>query len=235
MGARKSLNLVLWKNALPLWQGRVRFAPGDIRKRWHAAHDKFWLEDVQASLPSSQYSVADVQKALASAFDPRREADKAADEWASTQLRAGELVALGFEPPRKVSSEPVIIPAECWQAVASLGTDKLQVGGLSFIDIRVLPRVAAERIKAEWENETVPPHPAPKRGPRSSATDIAEAFEALLAAGRVNPDTSAKSHYPEIRAWLQYHRSGAGYSATRPSDETLRKTVQPMLAQISKK
>ena len=228
MADRKSLALFLWEKALPVSSGRVRLAPEEMRTRWEAAHRNPWLEDLRSALPSGQPLALGFSNAVAVTFEPRKEIDKVIDEWATRHLRSGAIIGLGFEPPRRMNSEPVIIPAACWRYGAQSGSHKLQIDGLTFTEIRILPRTAAERIKAGWEIETVPPHPAPKRGPRGSATNIAEAFEALHAAGRIDLDASAKSHFPMIRDWLQYHHPKVGYSAAKPTDETIRKTFQPM-------
>ncbi len=228
MADRKSLALFLWEKALPFTQGRVRFAPDEMRARWEAAHRNFWGNDVKSMLPSGQSSALEITKAFAAAFKPRQEINKAIDEWVTRQLKSGAIIGLGFEPPRRMNSEPVIIPAACWRNSVRHDSDKLRIDGLIFTETRILPRTAAKQIKAAWEIETVPPHPAPKRGPRGSAMDIAEAFEALHAAGRIDFNASAKSHYPEIRDWLQYHHPKVGYSAAKPTDETIRKTFQPM-------
>lgn len=235
MTDRKSLALVLWEKALPVSRGRVRLAPEEKRTRWEAAHRNFWVEDVRTAMPGGQPSASDLSNAVAATFGSRREIDTAIDEWVTRQLQSGAIIGLGFEPPRRMNSEPAIIPAECWRHGIQSGSHKLQIDGLTFTEIRILPRTAAERIKATWEIETVPPHPAPKRGPRGSATDIAESFEALQLAGKIDIDASAKSHYPAVRDWLQYYHPGAGYSATKPTDETVRKTFQPMFDQVRRK
>lgn len=167
-------------------------------------------------------------------FEPRAAITREVDEWIVQQLRSGAIIGLGFEPPRRINSDPILIPKQNWRFGLGPAPEKLSVDGLNFAEIRALPRAMVERIEADWKAATFPPHPAPKRGPRGSAIDLFEAFQALHAAGRIDPQASAMSHYPAIRDWLQHHHPDAGYSATKPSDETIRKTFQPMFDQAPK-
>lgn len=235
MTDRPSLNLFLWQKALPLpLPQRVLLAPREMRTQWEAAHRTPLLVAVQTALPSDKPSAQDLMETLRAVSEPRANIARQIDEWFARQLRSGAMIGIGFEPPRRIDSDPVFIPLECWRYGIGSASGKIAVDGLTFAEIRILPRADMERLTQAWEFDAVPPHPAPKRGPRGSAVDIAEAFEALHAAGRIDLNASAKSHYPAIRDWLRHHHPEGGYSAAGPTDETIRKTFQPMFDQARK-
>jgi len=69
-------------------------------------------------------------------------------------------------------------------------------------------------------------------GRQAMALHIEAAFEALLAAGEIDPTASMKSHHGMIRRWLQAHRPDIGATDEKPGDEAIRKTIAPLFEAV---
>jgi phage-related baseplate assembly protein len=86
----------------------------------------------------------------------------------------------------------------------------------------------AKLVRA-WKAAQAPSAPTPKlRGPEGVQRRIEAAYAAMKAAEEIKHTASMSAHFPALRLRLIAAHPDAGYGATRPTDETLRKTFRDL-------
>lgn len=196
--------------------------------------DASTLERISQTLP---YFAEELDK-----LRPRRELCDRLKKKIDDKLRAGALIALGHAT-RAPTTEPQIIDTSLIGSFVIQSGLRLSVCGLTFDNVRVLERVVAENLEAEWRAQFAAPTgptasetPAAfqppeqvQRGPKAHMSECArDAFWALLEEGAVDFTGSFRSHESLIRRKMQQMWPDAGYSDQRPSPTTLRREVAPL-------
>jgi hypothetical protein len=158
------------------------------------------------------------------------EADRALKENILQYVRHGDLVGFAFEAPRRLQSEAIPVPREAWAGLVQWDRSQLEHQGIRFVEVRLMPAHWEEQLKKRWHDRFAPAPAAKTRGPEGTARQIAEAYTALKEAGQIDFEASMQALYPRVRRWLMAHYPQAGFSDSKPHDETLRKTISPLFA-----
>ncbi|MEO3430536.1 hypothetical protein AAFN88_16880 [Pelagibius sp. CAU 1746] len=160
----------------------------------------------------------------------RVEADRALKENLLQYLASGAVVGFGFEAPRRLQDSAIAIPNGAWSGFVGWSQSQLEHQGIRFLEVRVMPAHWEEQLKRRWHDQFAPAPAVKTRGPEGTARQIAEAYTALKEAGQIDFEASMQALYPRVRHWLMAHYPQAGFSDSKPHDETLRKTISPLFA-----
>lgn len=245
-----------WRASIPLSQAAIHFAPMDLQNKWRELSKRHALNEAkshyQANMPSNTSwmdhfaAMADGAQSLVMA---RADVMKQAKAQLLRALLHGKYNAFGFEYPRKLSSDPLEIPAALWHGRIDWSGNELRSQSLRFVEIRLLPNYGHRQSRVTIETPPQPifleqtqdhrpePQPAPtpaKAGRPSIKGPVRDAFHALAANGQINPMASAKSHYPLVRDWIATHDTEAGIDADRLSDEGIRAHFSPLFGNFKK-
>ena len=140
------------------------------------------------------------------------------------------LFGYGFEPPRKIDSQPLEIPKVCWNGQIRWDKNTLASDGLEFVQIRLVSKEARLKLldlSAQATNVI-------KSGRPSIREHVKEAFDDLLANDLIDPSVAAKNHFELVRKWLRAHKPEAGYTCTKPSNEGIRAHFSPLFNELKK-
>ena len=140
-------------------------------------------------------------------------------------LRNENLIGLGFEPPRRMESEPHWIPTSFWDGMVQWEKNRLTAQGIVFEEVRLITRMTYENLQTPSEQPQEPPV-APGRP--SIKAYIEDAFHGLHADGQIDVSQPLKAHYPLVRHWLQAHRAEFEANDSNPPDEGIRKHFSPL-------
>ncbi len=160
-------------------------------------------------------------------FAQRAEVTRGMQEDLRRLLCAGKLVALGFEPPRKEASMPLLIPANYWPlrdtpGLSQWSKNTLKYASLIFVDVRI---VSKQKLEAALPTST--PQPA-QMGRPSVNREIKLACLELIDAGRIETALSMKAHYPIIRDHLAQGGLDLPVPPSKINDETIRLVLSPL-------
>jgi len=161
---------------------------------------------------------------------PEIKAREACEDDVLRKLRAGQLSAFGFEPPRRTTTPAVRVPAEAWHGFVRWDRGTVEYRGLRFVEVGVMPASWEPVLLRRWTDAVAPAAPVPSRGPKGAQRQIAEAYDALRAADRIRFGDSMRSHFPQIRQWLSVRYPDLAVTDDKPSDESIRKAIKPLFA-----
>lgn len=136
-------------------------------------------------------------------------------------LKSKQLVAIGFEPPRKLDDVPKFLPLEVWNGTVNWDESSLKYQSLSFVDIRI--------VAPAWIDKTLSENVSieKSRGRPSVASDLETCFRSLAVEQKFDFNGSMKSNFPTIRDWLNEHLSADGAEEYKISNEAIRKYFSP--------
>ncbi|NKX37371.1 hypothetical protein HGG70_05405 [Rhodobacteraceae bacterium R_SAG4] len=228
--------LPLWERGYRLNKSAYLFSPAAERDNYDRLHSIDYMSMANDAAKAALLVGKNARDTGMAATQAASDLAKARLDWRNRRqgvvlngLQNAQLIAYGFEPPRRMDGQPVEIPATYWTGRVQWDECKLTVQGLEFIEIRIVtPQVRDEVLK-----------PSKIETPEAQATGrpsikplIEEAFHALLSDGLIDPTKSAKAHYPVVRQWLQSNKPEAGANATSPTDEGIRKYFSPLFRDL---
>lgn len=224
----------LWINSVPLKRAWLHFTHPKNVEEWNALKSQSAFEAFQKGaqeVAASEKSLAEkLSVALSqpqSILIARTTLQKKMQNAVVGYLRDEQLFAYGFEPPRRMGTQPLEIPKYYWSGQIDWIKSTLTFNGIQFVEVRLIS--ASKRAKV------LELAPVPKTGSEATPgrpgfeADILEAHKLLLDAGKFNPNASLKSQCPAIRNWLIENKLGKGYSSKKPGYEVIRKYLQKNL------
>lgn len=227
-------NTQFWRRGFYLSKAYYKFAIPEARKRYDdamkiSAWDAF--EEATKRESTGDKAALDVFANSLQAATPilanRNQLRKDMQDFVRDHLIKGNLIAFGFEPPRKISDQPIRIPAYCWKGRIDWDDSALVAQGLRFEQIRIIVALWQEKIiqldapEAEAEDVKSPGRPSWEK-------HILSAFDALKEAGEINTDEYLTSHYGKVRAWLEINVKASERPPKLPHDNTLNKYLSPL-------
>jgi len=224
--------LDLWLKGVKLSQAPYAFSSSDDKEEHARLHqvskDKLVMQSYKRA-QSAGLAGVDLIRAVTDEVGPitsgQVNLQKRMHNFVRKHLKLGNLYGYGFEPPRKIDSQPFEIPAYCWAGHIQWYDDVLTADRLELAHIRVLSTAARSRlINSEVENA----NPS-KPGRPGYKTQILKAYAALNAAGKIDVQNSLQSHYPSVREWLETNLSDAA-----PNDNTLQRHLSPIFNALKK-
>ncbi|UWR48392.1 hypothetical protein [Phaeobacter inhibens] len=219
--------LALWQRGVRLNQAPYSFAPKADKEEHQRLHKVSAIDAMAASMKSMKIEgrsgpsvVQEILEGPQKILSARAEWDDRMRKFILYHLKQGNLFGYGFEPPRKMDSQPVEIPASYWNGRIQWDKAGLSSQGLELIEIRVVSRQLRDTVlNVGNEDHTAPPAAGrPTVGPAIKA-----AFVALQKAGEINVLASQQSHYPRVRAWLKQNVPNLSVPAEEISDKTMQK------------
>lgn len=229
---------LIWESAIPLARAAIHYAPKDLRKEWVELSKKSpFAEGLKAFEETKKTdwldAMSDFVRASHAVSEPLEKITNEAKSILLAHIKAGRVLGLGFEPPRRINSIPVHIPEKYWNGWIEWGTSAVSHGALKFVDVRVISLQAAQplllKFKAD-ELKMIEGSPRPIGRP-SIKVHVETAFNALKVAGKIDASKSARSHYPIVRQWIMQHSSHEGEAL---SDEGIRAHFSPLFSELKK-
>jgi hypothetical protein len=218
----------LWRVGLPLEQAWLTYAHPDVKARWSDLAQKSALDGTKEALeefgPLDMPAHEKFQRIFAPATAILTARTSLKDEMKAAILRyieAGNLFAYGFEPPRRLASAPVALPKTVMLGEIDWEKNTVRHAGLSFEEVKLTTRRYWNEVCCTVD--PVPPSTVRAKGRPSVGPHIVNAARALLSEGKINPEHSAKSHFPEIRTWLAQHSQDMPVPPLSLNDETIRR------------
>ena len=230
-----SLWLWLWRHGVPTASALRLAEPQLVADLDAAPKPGAWMKQAGATLPAKLGDLTGAERLIAAgtmlsnAAKPRVDAVRACEADVVAKLRSGQILALGFEAPRRQDDPPALIERHALPPSIWLDGKPFKRGSLTFEDVRLLRGDDMAQLVRAWEATQAPSAPTPKqRGPEGVQRRIEAAYAAMKAAGEINFAASMSAHFPALRRRLIAAYPDAGYGATRPTDETLRKTFRDL-------
>lgn len=228
----------LWQRGIRLNQAPFSFAPkadkAEYKRLYEASAITAW-SDAMAKMQETGRSGVDV---LSETLTEPQKILSARSEWNARMrkfilhhLTHGNLFGYGFEPPRRMDSQPVEIPASYWNGRVQWDKACLSSQGIELIEIRVVSRQLRNTVLDRGNVDQSAPQPAgrPTIGPTIKA-----AFAALQDVDEIDVNASQQSHYPKVRAWLEVHHPNLKIPAAKISDKTMQKHFSPLFNSLKK-
>lgn len=230
--ASEPLQFKIWNHAIYLSRAPLFFAPEALKQAYDEAHEvsaiEMFSEGTEKISKDGTPPAEGFQQLLmnvSSINNKKAKAREALQLFVGQHLRRGNLIGYGFEPPRKMDSQPFEIPRSCWSGRIVWFESKLSGQGLEFVEVRVITpkkREAVLHATSDIFIETRPP------GRPGVGAAIEVAFHALLANGEIDSSASQSSHYPKLRSWLAINTPDLSTPADKISDKTLYKYFSPL-------
>lgn len=246
------INEKLWNTGVYLSRAYHSFAPENLQKEWEEVSKRSALKEAHAKLEELQNTQIGFAEAMNSVLGkvtevtrPKEDLLKRMRDLVVNRLWQGDLVAFGYEKPRRMSSEVHRLPARLWNGHIDWHTSSLVSQGLELVEIRVLTQERVSKTSSlfefldsygtEAQSSTDTPHVEAGRTGRPTIKGYLEdAFAALDAAGLIDVQKPAKAHYPLVRHWLQENKPEAGATKDKPSDEGIRAHFSPLFNSLKK-
>lgn len=252
-----SLLIHLWENATSSQTAPLSFLPSDFlpKGKTHAdfAKPKFTLsalvDNLQSQSDAREGANGDALAILSQSVAETSALDQDRNRLTETgkarllkALAAGNVLALGFEHPRKRQDVPIKLEASDFGGTAHFRWDlgSLRSHGLHTIEVRFISTERAEGLAKELRAETLErsgvrfAEPAKPVGRPTIKPQIEAAFRALLEEGRVDVTAPMKRNYTIIRQWLALNCSDITVTPDTPNDETIRRIIKPLFDQAKK-
>lgn len=224
---KTSREMQLWQKAVPINKARTDLAPRELIEDLEGLSEITMASEINAMLKVSRPQTTDFMRAAnvavqtaAKASTERQEIERKISQHFLSLIRGGKLRCFAFEPPRKMTSEPIEMQVEHWTAFPLWKTGEFKANGLHLIELRVIETEAALE-RAETPVQV-------KKGRPTIKNHVMAAFDALLADGRINTDISAKSHFPMVKDWIAQHDTKQKLTVSNMSDEGIRAHFSPL-------
>lgn len=222
----KQILLKLWDNSVSLAQGTLFFADKQEVTKLEKLNEKSALkamsEEIQANqskdLPFMDALGKGIQRAN-SIIQPRASQEESMKKRLKERLLSGQLIALGFEPPRNTNSAVTIIPIKNWVGKIDWAYSSLEYQSLKFIEVRVL-----EATKLMEASETHTPDVtviAKPTGRPSLEKNIKSAINSLIEEGQISKKHSMAYHFPIIRKRIYLENPHLPLSEKKPANPTI--------------
>ncbi|SFS22256.1 hypothetical protein [Yoonia litorea] len=206
--AHKVLSLTIWEQATRLSRAPLLFTPKELKEAYDEADKISAIETFsdgaerigQDGTPPTE----GFKKLLMNVSSITSEKAKARENlrtYVRQRLRQGELIGYGFEPPRRMDSQPFEIPRNCWHGRIDWVAATLNGEGLEFIEVRLIASLKREQLIAtlsQLDLQQAKTVGRPKIGPHIEA-----AFKSLHQANKIDVSASAKSHFPMVQLQLR--------------------------------
>jgi hypothetical protein len=143
-------------------------------------------------------------------------------------LQQGQLVGIGFEPPRTLSKSPVSLPKEFWFGKVEWEKNAIHFQGLHFVEIRVQ---TLDNLRGSL------PSPQAKRsqGRPPFELEMKRCLEHLVLCNEIDITQTIVSHFPKMRTYLNLFEPDLPKAANDISDVTLRKYLAPVFNNLKSK
>ncbi len=235
--------MALWKGSHWLSNTPRLFAQRVFKEEWEAAvahrGSKLWIHNAMEAgerlkesgmQPGFELFFAGLHEA-GKLEQPKLDLLKRATEEVRKRLRTGQYRAFGFDRPRTLETQPVLLPREVWSSDKSLEESKVTFQSLTFIDVRV-------RMVSEERDQLLKTHydvPAVKAGRPTVGPAIEAAFDALHKIGEIDPTASQKYHFPKIRTWIERNEIDVNIPPEGISDKTISKFFSPLFKRLKER
>lgn len=154
-----------------------------------------FFAETHALTEKQNISIADASAIINEKKDRDLDIDRQVRKRLFTSLRSRQLIAIGFEPPRQMRSEPFIIPIEYLFGNIDWKKNIVKYESLTFVDVRIVQAsILPVQISVEQVTSSV--------GRKSGMDYYFACFETLQTQGKLDPTKSQKSHFQDIREWL---------------------------------
>lgn len=148
---------------------------------------------------------------------------KDAEEQVLARLEQGELIALGYQGPRRMGGKPMVIKGLEKADFIDWAHSACELQSVPYVEIRTIPETEAKQIQAE-NSELV--HKT-KRGAIGTANMIFAIYEELRDEGLINP-VSIRSNASLVQDRLAQKHPDMGFSSlppVKPSIRTIQKAI----------
>ena len=201
----------LWERGMHLWPALFKLAHPEIRKQYEEVETaRLKFSDIKLGETDGINDCNDFgdrvdlffnkMQPVMDGWSERDNALSAMQKNVGGYIQQGRILAFGFQVPRSVEDHPWPIPKELWGHSVKWDSGRVSGQGLDFIEVRLMP--------AQWEpkilGELGAPDTANRRGQGRPTVKpfIDEAYEALRAAGHIEPAPSMAAVGDLIRSWL---------------------------------
>ncbi|WP_416369866.1 hypothetical protein [Tritonibacter mobilis] len=230
--------LPLWERGYRLNKSAYLFSPAAERDNYDRLHSIDYMSMANDAAKAALLVGKNAKDTGMAMTQAASDLAKARLDWRNRRqgvllkwLQSAQLIAYGFEPPRRMDSQPVEIPATYWTGRVQWDECKLTVQGLEFIEIRIVTRQVRDEIQSRERNDLTTPQAAgrPTVGPA-----IKTAFTSLQEGGEIDTNASQQSHYPKVRRWLKENAPSLSVPAEDISDKTMQKHFSPLFNELRK-
>lgn len=229
----------LWRASSPLSKAWHTFARAEDRHKWKAlaeasAIDAF-AKGIEAAPESDDDGFAKLQKVLS---DPQRILAERTAHRSRLQsdllryIQNGHLYGYGFETPRTLNSVPVAIPKRAWAGRIEWDKNTLTFESIKLVEVRLTTNRIRNEILERGTVDTTPTQPPGRPGVKQA---IEDAFHALSSAGKIDPEKSARSHFPQLMDWLDKNRPDLEVPPAKMSPKTIYKHFSPLFKDLQKR
>lgn len=231
-------HLATWKQAVPLQEAYIRFAPKELAERWQALRQETSvltvLERLNGVVKSEKFQTMDSENrwdALAAAL-PTAIGPNSAFQSLTQQLQArcvqlirdGHLVAVGYAVPRVVTDNPAQVPDDMWSHLVNWGNGTVSGNGLRMEAVRLAHVKTVIATPAQVTAPLKLAAEAASPGRPSREPEVIAAFEKLRAAGKIDSSRPRARHYDLIRKTIDPSYSDRTPGLSKNSMQRILKT-----------
>lgn len=224
--------MLFWRNAIPLDQAALTFAPKHLREKWQHLQKQSAMKTASDSVEKANASTAENRPTFLELMKPAQDILSArakllndCENHLLRHLQSGALRSFAFENPRTLASNALELPRNTWRQHHNLKFSQIKFESISYVEVRVIIETVAASLVKENLSQT---HTA-KAGRPSFKADIELAFAALLASGNFDLEGSIKSQISNIREWMLANTPNPKYGPDNPGYDLIRKTIRPLI------
>lgn len=231
--------LKLWRVSYSLSNAAITFANADDKAKWKALHEVSAIEafkkNLEATSDSEDDGFAKFEKVWST---PQKIIAERADHITKLQrdvlryIQNGHLHGYGFETPRTLNSVPVAIPKRAWSGRVEWNKNALTFESIKLVEVRLTTNRIRNEILERGTVDTTPTQPPGRPGVKQA---IEDAFHALSSAGKIDPEKSAKSHFAQLKDWLDKNRPDLEVQPAKMSPKTIYKYFSPLFKDLKKR
>jgi hypothetical protein len=229
----------LWDRGTCLNRAPYAYSPKSEKEAYKRLHDVSAIEAATKAAEETQASGTTGWEALNAIIDASNPILSGRTEWNNRMrefvlhhLERGNLFAYGFEPPRRLDSQSIQIPATYWKGNIQWSKASITAQGLEFVEIRILSKQLRDKLTAEQSTRAE----LDKRqaGRPSIKLHIHEAFSDLKNSSNIDINLPAKSHYPLIREHMRNTHPDLYPKDRKLGDEGIRSHFSPLFNELKK-
>ena len=227
--------LEIWANAYPMHDAWRAYAPKELRESWKKSREVSAMKSFEESAVSGRKNGIEGMELFATALmgakvvtDERERIRAECEEIFFSHIKRGALRSFAFCSPRTHDSVPVEIAARVWNGNVEWMSSKITHESLTFIEVRIINNGEINALLAK-KLSTLPSSTRPLNGRPSIKSDIEEAFNALMGAGKFAIDAPVKSQCQIIREWLIHYKPEGGFGPSKPGYDAIRRHLKPLI------
>ena len=232
-------NINFWQAGVPLSRAPFNASSHELKKRYNEALSTSYMEAIVQASKAERDAGKEGFEALIGSMQSAQpllsERSNIIDEMRAPiekHLLLGNLIGFGFEPPRKMESQPFEIPRNCWKGWIDWAGSKVRGEGLEFVEVRLITAQKKARLGApQSAADTIETRQVGRPG---IGPHVAEAFKILNEAGKIETSASAKSHFPLVRRLLSQTYPDVYPLGHKISDEGIRAHFSPLFKALKK-